>query len=232
LGDSEWSCWGSELARILKNKLLVFRVAWGGAETCPFQSVHDTRYHGYEYGSHDWVFIKKDTMEIMHIGDLLFHQITRHHFFQSSSSSYRVDVKKMIEFFNLRSGVDYTSDLIVQDIWRNTGSHSTSRNLKKPPTECCTIKKCELKELRSDEFKHLDFGINHVYHDNKCALVYINDMTTMPKILSSMELILILMMTTETMTISEQKRFVSNNLNTSPKQKKKRTGSKIDFEKN
>lgn len=97
--------------------IIVRQETWRGAEQCPFQSPLDERYHGYEYGSHDWYFTNTKTGEELHIGDLLFHQISAHHFFQSPSSEYRVDPEKLITFFGLKRGVDYSTELNTTAQW-------------------------------------------------------------------------------------------------------------------
>jgi len=92
---------------IFDKKFVVVNIEWMGAEKCPFQSLDDKKYYGHEYGSTDWFFLKKETGKSMHIGDLLFHQIIQHHFFQSPLSDYRVDPEKLINFFDLKPGVDF-----------------------------------------------------------------------------------------------------------------------------
>lgn len=112
-----WCCWGSNCVKIFNNKITVFKITWGGAETCSFKSPEDTKYHGCEYGSHDWIFINNDTDKAMHIGDLLFHQISEHHFFQDSYSDYRVDPKQLIELFCLKPNMNYKTDIVESYVW-------------------------------------------------------------------------------------------------------------------
>lgn len=182
LGQCGWSCWGIKAARIFQNKLLAIRITWGGAESCPFQSVHDTRYHGYEYGSHDWIFIKKQNgkcVDSMHISDLLFHQIVCHHFFQSPSSPYHVDIEKLVNFFNLRSNIDYANDLVYENVWR-LGGGGWTRPERNELKKIFVAKKEDLKELNKQYFVHLEFGINDIYHDKECLIVYTNDGSSIP----------------------------------------------------
>lgn len=110
-----------EITPTILGSFTVRRVSWRGAEKCPFQSLLDTQYHGYEYGSSDWYFINTKTGEELHIGDLLFHQISVHHFFQSPSSKYRVDPEKLIHFFGLKRGVDYSPELDTSVQWVSGG---------------------------------------------------------------------------------------------------------------
>ncbi len=110
LNKNGWCSWGFSRAKfnMFGTNYLVDRFTWGGAETCPFQSTQDKKYYGYEYGSHDWIIFNLDLMECIHIGDLLFHQIHAHKFFQSKSSPYRVDPANLISIFNLKPNQDYS----------------------------------------------------------------------------------------------------------------------------
>ena len=53
----------------------------------------------------------------MHIGDLLFHQITEHHFFQGLESKYRIDPKRLIGFFGLDKDISYKSEIETYYYW-------------------------------------------------------------------------------------------------------------------
>jgi hypothetical protein len=101
---------------------LVFRHIWGGAAACPFQNQKlDKRYHGYEYGSVDYVIYRQDIDKAMHIGNLLFHQICAHHFFQSKESNYRVDPKDLIELFSLQPGQNYKVETKLENYAKVSG---------------------------------------------------------------------------------------------------------------
>lgn len=171
LGGSGWSSWASHVATIFNGKLVVARYTWGGAETCPFQSSEDDGYHGYEYGSHDWIFIRTDKNESMHIGDLLFHQITKHHFFQSPSSGYRVDPSKLISFFDLRKDVDYQTETITKDMWRSRDSTSCLRRFNKERTYSL---KDAWNAAKHTDLKRQQFGTNEVYSNDKVCFVVVN----------------------------------------------------------
>jgi hypothetical protein len=121
LGGKGWCCWGSHMVSIFQDQLMVFRVEWGGAEKCPFQSLEDQNYHGYEYGSVDWIFIDPKTKESLHVGDLLFHQIVTHHFSQSLTSKYHVDCAQLIKFFHLRPKISYNTQRVHSFIWSTDG---------------------------------------------------------------------------------------------------------------
>ena len=75
-----WCLWSQRFKTLFNGRLYVQRYTWGGAEACPFKSLKDEQYHGYEYGSHDWIFMNASNFEVIHIGDLLFHEISEHHF--------------------------------------------------------------------------------------------------------------------------------------------------------
>lgn len=93
---------------LFDGKFYIITVEWMGSERCPFQPDSDTEYHGHEYGCRDFLFIKSGGDECLHIGDLLFHQIIEHHFFQSPLSSYHVDIDRLVKFFDLQPNVDYS----------------------------------------------------------------------------------------------------------------------------
>ncbi len=132
LDMSGWCSWGLLKAKfnMFGTNYLVDRITWGGAEQCPFQSLEDKRYHGYEYGSHDWIIFNLDANIQMHIGDLLFHQIIAHKFFQSESSAYRVDPIKLIQLFNLKPGANYSVPTVQVKYVINSHSTNCFENLK------------------------------------------------------------------------------------------------------
>lgn len=131
IGGPGWCCWGSGKKMIFGNQIFVFKITWGGAEECPFQSPEDKRYNGYKYGSHDWVFANLATNEVMHIGDLLFHQIAEHHFFQGPESKYRVDPEQLIKFFGLKNNLTYETE--KESFWYWSISSITSSVRKDSP---------------------------------------------------------------------------------------------------
>ena len=85
---------------VIFGNIRIVKVSSCGAERCPFQFPDNKCSFSHDYGSHDWFFLNKDTMEVIHIGDLLFHQICEHHFFQSPCSPYRVDPLNLLTFSN------------------------------------------------------------------------------------------------------------------------------------
>jgi hypothetical protein len=117
IGGNGWCCREINIANIFADQFTVIKISFGGSEECPFKSPDDKKYRGYEYGSHDWIFVNNNTEKIMHIGDLLFHQITEHHFFQGSESKYRIDPKNLINFFGLKKDLSYESDIEITYYW-------------------------------------------------------------------------------------------------------------------
>lgn len=170
LGGSGWCCQSNSRTQIFHDQLIVICLTWGGAEQCPFQSPDDKRYHSYEYGSHDWIFVNPQTKEYLHIGDLLFHQITKHHFFQSPSSPYRVDPAKMINFFRLRPNVSYQTQYRKYQWWRSNGGQSCSRKVY-PDTKytCKDISDYE-SDGSLDQMQQQVYGDNALYYNDKKPL--------------------------------------------------------------
>ncbi len=138
-----WCSWGRSYSKfnMFGTNYFVIKFTWGGAETCPFQSPEDKKYHGYSYGSHDWLIWNLDSNKFMHIGDLLFHQITAHKFFQAPGSNYRVDPIKLIELFNLKPNVDYKVDYkeVKHAYYKSASSHS--------PINDDLLYKCKVSEV-------------------------------------------------------------------------------------
>ena len=101
----KWSLSRREYSRILTEygNFGVFEVTWGGSQICPFHP-HGAEYRGYDYGSHDYLFIKfgKDDQETgrFFLSELSLHMIEKHGFF-GGRPPYRVDPLKAVEFFEL-----------------------------------------------------------------------------------------------------------------------------------
>lgn len=158
-----WCLWLAEKAKIFNGRITVVRLTWGGAEQCPFQDIKDKKYYGYEYGSHDWIFIKD--VDVMHIGDLLFHQIVRHHFFQSPQSRFHVDIDKLIKFFDIKKDVDYT----------------TTTKKCKIITREEDIKEEAFMKFDKTQMRHDVYETNEIYYDDKNIILCINDINTLPE---------------------------------------------------
>jgi hypothetical protein len=195
LGGPGWSCWSNNRTTIFNGQITVIRVTWGGAERCPFQSTEDDRYHGYEYGSHDWMFINNLTLatrglerqvpteEIMHIGDLLFHQISVHHFFQHPESKYRVDPEKLIKFFGLKNNLSYEVETETYEYWT---IKSEITCLKKfypdnfySPDPSMTTERFSAFTL-PDVYKRTVYGKNIVVEYGDTMIIYKNECANFP----------------------------------------------------
>lgn len=177
IGGSGWCSWGNSCCELF-GTIVVFKIVWGGAEKCPFQSKLDTRYHGYEYGDKDWIFLNRDTLKAIHIGDLLFHQITKHHFFQSSTSSYRVDPITLIDFFGLKHGVSYKTDIITRQIWSSGSSGSGGEKEY-------TIS--NLYGVDESKFNITYMGKNIIGYNEKEAFLISNDPSSLPDLIDGVE---------------------------------------------
>jgi len=189
IGSTGWCLWNIQYNLLFNDRFLCVKITWGGAELCPFQSVHDKKYHGYEYGSHDWIFIDRVTLESIHIGDLLFHQITKHHFFQSPGP-YRVDPLKLIKFFNLRPNKDYSTSFDNKYAW--SSKHSGSCSKTHFPDRVYLLE--DYTKFASDEDKksvitmiHERQGLNEVYYNDENAILIINDPTNLPETLNGLK---------------------------------------------
>lgn len=109
---SSWCLMNISYYSIFNDKYFVIGYHWAGGEVCPLHKDGGKRISG----SIDWFFLKRSTGEVIHIADLLFHQIVEHHFFQEGR--YRVDPEQLIKFFDLKSDVDYETTVIPIKIWK------------------------------------------------------------------------------------------------------------------
>lgn len=177
IGSPQWYLSKKKIVSIFNDELIVIKITWGGAEPCPFQSLDDKKYYGYEYGSHDWIFINSITNDVLHVGDLLFHQIVKHHFFQGKNSKYRVDPLRLITFFNLETGIDYSSDFVEKKKWVVTSNQLYNNIIS---SKVYTINDCSMKEYFADLFYEKINDHNIVYYDDSCALFIVNDPSELP----------------------------------------------------
>lgn len=71
---------------MVEDKYVIKTICYMGAQECPFQNKDlDKSYHGYEYGSTDFVINgKKDLTNKIQFNTLLVHMIKKHHFFEGS----------------------------------------------------------------------------------------------------------------------------------------------------
>ncbi len=109
---SNWSCKNITSAYFTLDDCdyEIYRFSWKGKEFCPFHSL-DNKDNLYS-GSQDWLIHNITKNEYLHMGDLLFHQIIDHHFFQSKNSNYRVDPIKLVKVFNLKQEQQNTQTVL------------------------------------------------------------------------------------------------------------------------
>ena len=114
-----WCIWSNTCFKMnLHDEIFdVYVYVWGGAEECPILSFFCDTYCGYSWGDRDWFFRKHSTNEWLHIGDLLPFQIGNFGFFQGKNSSYRIDPKKLISFFNMKSNMNYEPNCQKYTYW-------------------------------------------------------------------------------------------------------------------
>jgi len=108
---------------LIEGKFKINIVCYNGAQRCPFQNKEkDKRYHGYEYGDQDITITNTSNNDEITFNTLLLHMIKKHHFFESPLSSHRLDPKKIIEFFELKSDINYKSESKLYNTWDDIGS--------------------------------------------------------------------------------------------------------------
>jgi ribosomal protein L12E/L44/L45/RPP1/RPP2 len=165
--------------------LTVGMQAYRGFEDCPFTPMgadfcDDDESKG---GDRDWFFFNNKTQQCIHMGDLLFHQIVKHHFFQSPGTLYRVDPKKMLEVFDLKPNVDYSTETETKTIWNMT--YSTNVFSDEEKIEC--LKRLNQRKQKTEKINVLEKNNNIEIYSIKEAIVICT-----PKDLSQQEAIEIL----------------------------------------
>jgi len=100
--------------------LKIKMVSWSRMNTCPFQI--KGRYHGYEYGTLDYIVTRDPGIFDFLAGiigskpdefkftDLNIHMFDFHDFC-GGNASQRLDLEKMIKFFDMKPGIDYSPKL-------------------------------------------------------------------------------------------------------------------------
>lgn len=175
IGGPGWSLWEHQVGNIFHDQITVCKITWGGAELCPFQSLEDERYHGYEYGSHDWIFINNSTNTSMHIGDLLFHQIAEHHFFQRPSSKYYVSPLDLICFFSIKPEKSYKSETTQSYIWNFSSGQFGNKEQHYTIKDFYGIENLDLESMKYE--KH---GKNEFYYQDDSCYAVINEVFDQP----------------------------------------------------
>lgn len=108
----------------VENKFKISHITYRGAQTCPFQNDQlDTKYHGYEYGSTDFIFTDLTTNKSITFNTLLLHMIEAHHFFEGSVY-HRLDPENAITFLGIEPRKSYVSSYQAHIEWSATGGRS------------------------------------------------------------------------------------------------------------
>lgn len=105
-------------------KFEIHALPFGGAQECPFhkESAVKDSYKGYEYGSVDYVIVDTVNQVELRFGDLLLHLIEKHHFFEGPGVQYRLEPQKVVEFLQLKPGINYKVPRIDIPQWKSDSS--------------------------------------------------------------------------------------------------------------
>jgi hypothetical protein len=91
-----WTMW-RETMILVTEKLLVYRIEWGGAEKCPIYSHFEKKYIGYRRGNVDWFICNVVNGSQVWVPDLVVYQIGLFGFLQGLESPYRLDLKAYVD---------------------------------------------------------------------------------------------------------------------------------------
>lgn len=108
---------------IIDGKYKIDADQYKGFQTCPFQNLKlDNETYGYR--SADLFVTNIENNKKIQFGTLLPHLIKCHHFFEGPKSPYRVDPTYVIDFFNIKPGIDYAPKYKNLITWQSTSSSS------------------------------------------------------------------------------------------------------------
>ena len=102
---------------LVEGRYQIEEIVHRGSQECPFKDPNDHYYYGYDYGDRYYTIFDTKTGEELQLGSLLLHMISVHGFFEGDNP-YRVDPRKVIEMFDIKSGVDYKVKSKKEIIWR------------------------------------------------------------------------------------------------------------------
>jgi hypothetical protein len=115
---------------IIEDNYVVSDDSYLGAQECPFQNKEkDEKYYGYDYGASDIKIKRLDGGDEIVFNTLLPHMIRHHSFFEGPGISHRLDPSKVIQFFDLRAGIDYTPHYLHRLKWRLNESTYVGQSL-------------------------------------------------------------------------------------------------------
>ena len=118
-------------------KLLVFVIAWGGSQRCPFQAEENETYHGYSYGARDVIVKNLHNGKHLTYSTLMPHMIKHHEFFQGPGQHYRVNPSDVtLVLGDLKDSEDYRIPNTIKNVFNEVmsstdGSGMFSKGIKK-----------------------------------------------------------------------------------------------------
>lgn len=107
---------GSSKLILVEDRYAMAYISWGGAQICPFQPDSDKSYHGYDYGSYDYLIYDTKTDEFIKFNNLLVHMIREHSFFEGSVP-HRLDPEVVIKLLEIKPAVDYEPKYLIENVW-------------------------------------------------------------------------------------------------------------------
>ncbi len=118
----------------LCDKYKVYIRRYNELQRSPFQHDDDKNYYGYQSGDYDCdydcdIYIEFDEGEKpLKFENLLLDMIRYNGFFEGPGVTYRLDLSKIIDFFNIQPNVDYAVTFEPDKQWCN-GSCLSDRSL-------------------------------------------------------------------------------------------------------
>jgi len=171
-----WCSWGTKekIINLNNNTYFIARYVWGGAETCPIETLFSSKYHGYSRGDRDYLFINLNTGDKLWVPDLLSAQAGMFGFFQSKSSEYRLDPLKYIEFFNIKESPTLL-EYGLKEYWKFCSSSTIKENNFDHKYDESILRVYETDDYIATVFKNDKEEIMlHVYYPNIVDRVTLN----------------------------------------------------------
>lgn len=166
-----WANGGNFFEPVEYNNFKILRTTWMGAQTCPFQESSDEKYYGYQYGDTDVTILNLTTNKSITYNTLLPHMIRYHHFFESPNVSHRVNPKDVIDFFDLKPGIDYSPIYAEEKYWKHI--YSSTLISKDEIKNMDILKKMSITELNPHNDVSIflvPFDINDIKRDAEMNL--------------------------------------------------------------
>jgi hypothetical protein len=104
---------------------------FNSAQECPFQKESSARreHFGYQYGAQEVILVNCQTKAQLRFSTLLPHLIKRHAFFEGPGLTYRLEPAALIEFLQLKIGINYKPQKILVQSWEFSTTLSMSSPL-------------------------------------------------------------------------------------------------------